>query len=47
MNIKYESLKRLWQSGRATINTIDNAVKKGWITQEQANEIITSTIKRN
>lgn len=40
MNIRYQSLKRLWDAGRATENTIQAAVDKGWITQDEANEIM-------
>lgn len=42
-SIKYESLKRLWDAGRATENTIQAAVDRGWITDEEANEIMTKT----
>ena len=40
MSIRYQSLKRLWNAGRATENTIQAAVEKGWITQDEANEIM-------
>lgn len=40
MSIRYQSLKRLWNAGRATENTIQAAVEKGWISQDEANEIM-------
>lgn len=40
MSIRYQSLKRLWDAGRATENTIQAAVDKGWITQDEANDIM-------
>ena len=36
----FERLKRLYTDGKITQEGINNAVAKGWITQEQANEII-------
>ena len=33
-------LKKLYQEGRETIATLENAVLKGCITQSQADEII-------
>ena len=36
----FERLKRLYTDGKITQEGINNAVTKGWITQEQANEII-------
>ena len=35
----YETLKRLYQGGKMTDAQLTNAVKKGWITAEQAQEI--------
>lgn len=37
----YERLKRLYQ-GRASEAMLKNAVKRGWITDEQIQEIIAS-----
>lgn len=34
-----ETIKRLYQSGKLNTAGLDNAVIKGWITQEQADEI--------
>ena len=36
----YETLKRLYDEGKLTEKGIRNAVKRGWITQEQAEEIL-------
>lgn len=36
----YQMLLNLWVSRRATTATIENAVGKGWITQEQADLIL-------
>ncbi len=36
----FERLKRLYESGQLDQKGIENAVAKGWITQEQANEIL-------
>jgi len=33
------TLKRLWIEGTMTIDKINNAYKKGWITLEELNEI--------
>ena len=35
----YKTLKRLYEEGRATNHMLVNAVKKGWITEEQYKEI--------
>ena len=35
----YESIKRLYLSGRLSKTGVQAAVKKGWITSEQAKEI--------
>jgi len=32
-------LKEMYEEGRATNNTISNAVSKGWITEEEYKEI--------
>lgn len=34
-----ETIKRLYQEGKLTDVGLDNAVAKGWITAEQAEEI--------
>lgn len=36
----FERLKRLYQSGQLNGEAIQNAVKKGWITSEQAERIL-------
>ena len=36
----YERLKRLYRNGSIDKNGLEKAVKKGWITEEQMNEII-------
>ena len=36
----FERLKRLYAEGKINETGINNAVAKGWITQEQADEII-------
>jgi uncharacterized protein YciI len=36
----FERLKALYNSGRLSASGIQNAVTKGWLTQEQANEIL-------
>lgn len=36
----YQMLLNLWVTRRATETTIENAVAKGWITQEQADLIL-------
>lgn len=38
----YERLKRLYQEGRASETMLKNAVKRGWITDEEIQEIIAS-----
>ena len=35
----FETLKRLYSDGKLTNTGLENAVAKGWITQEQADEI--------
>lgn len=37
----YETLKRLYQNGRISIEKLEIAVSKGWITEEQKNQITT------
>ncbi len=41
----FERLKRLYQEGKITQEGIENAVKKGWLTSEQANEIINPKVE--
>ena len=36
----FERLKRLYNEGKLDEQGITNAVTKGWITQEQADEIL-------
>lgn len=36
----FERLKRLYRNGEINENGLENAVKKGWITKEQMDEII-------
>ena len=36
----YERIKRLYSEGRLDEAGVQNAVTRGWITQEQADEII-------
>lgn len=38
----YERLKRLYQEGRASETMLKNAVKRGWITDGEMQEIIAS-----
>lgn len=38
----FERLKRLYKEGKITIEDLDNAVSKGWITEEQKELIISS-----
>lgn len=37
----FETLLRLYQEGKMTEQGLDNAVAKGWITEEQKQEVIT------
>ena len=36
----YETLKRLYDENKLTVNQLSNAVTKGWITEEQKQTII-------
>ena len=36
----YEKIKKLYVEGRLNAQGVQNAVIKGWITQEQADEIL-------
>ncbi|MBR1647938.1 MAG: XkdX family protein [Selenomonadaceae bacterium] len=36
----FERLKRLYDEGKIYEAAIRNAVEKGWLTEEQANEIL-------
>ena len=38
----FKRLKRLYQAGRLTAEELENAVVKGWITEEQMLEILES-----
>ena len=35
----FEHLLRLWRDGRLTPEQLDDAVERGWITGEEADEI--------
>ena len=43
----FERLKRLYNAGQLDETSIENAVKKGWITEEQAHEITNSKNDKN
>ena len=36
----FETLKRLYVKGELSNNKLDKAVQKGWITEQQKNQII-------
>lgn len=36
----FERLKRLYNEGKIDAEALEKAVEKGWITEEQKNEII-------
>lgn len=36
----YATIKRLYQTGKIDESYVNNAVTKGWISQEQADEIL-------
>ncbi len=38
----FERLKRLYDEGKIGVSAIWNAVTKGWLTEEQAQEILSS-----
>ena len=38
----FERLKRLYEAGQLNEAAIRNAVAKGWITEKQANEILST-----
>lgn len=38
----FETLKRLYLEGKLTVDGLENAVAKGWITEEQKQEITNS-----
>lgn len=40
----YNTLKRLYIAGKINKNGLSNAAKKGWITEEQKQEIIASKV---
>ena len=35
----YNRLKRLYDESKITINELQNAIERGWITEEEFNEI--------
>ena len=37
----FETVKRLYQSGKLTAAGVQRAVEKGWITEAQAHDILT------
>ena len=39
----YQTIKRLYETGALSDDGVRNAVGKGWITEEQAREIIQGT----
>lgn len=39
----FETIQRLYQSGKLTQAGVEAAATKGWITQEQAQEIVGGT----
>lgn len=41
----YEILKKLYIGERLTLQGLDNAVTKGWITEEQKEEILNSHLE--
>lgn len=45
MEAMYETLKKLYLSARLSMTGLTNAVLKGWITQEQQNQIINESLK--
>lgn len=38
----YDRIKYLYDKGRLTSNGVQNAVSKGWITQEQHDQIVSA-----
>jgi len=36
----FETLKRLYKEGKLTEEGLNNAISKGWITEEQKQEIV-------
>ena len=43
----FERLKRLFNEGKIDEAGIRNAITKGWLTEEQANEILKPPEKQN
>ena len=41
-NVIFERLTELWKSRKATEKTIQAAIDKGWISQEEAEQILTT-----
>ncbi len=35
-----ERLRRLYNEGKLTIQELENAISKGWLTEEQFNDIV-------
>lgn len=35
-----ERLRRLYHEGKLTIQELENAISKGWLTEEQFNDIV-------
>lgn len=35
-----ERLRRLYNEGKLTVQELENAISKGWLTEEQFNDII-------
>jgi len=42
----FETIRRLYQSGKLTADGVEAAAAKGWITQEQVREIVEGSIVR-
>lgn len=42
----YETIVRLFFAGKLSENGLENAVKKGWITQEQAAVLLMATTEQ-
>ncbi|MCM1136331.1 MAG: XkdX family protein [Clostridium sp.] len=41
----FETIKRNYLAGRITAAGVQNAVKKGWISQEQADSILAEEVQ--
>jgi len=42
----FETIRRLYQAGKLTADGVEAAAVKGWITQEQAQEIVEGSYGR-